>query len=178
MGGNKQFHLVETPEGEKSLVAAAFDTIADASSKMVVVLGHRAGEVAAVLAPRQFASIVVDPDAPMIESIKAGLNHALNKKATFFNNTVILLQLGDHPELAGRTLDTLLATAGNKPGQAVVPTYHGKGGHPVVLPRSIAEQILTDDCSGGLRQFWLDRPELCQRIEVDDPGVVRDIDSA
>jgi molybdenum cofactor cytidylyltransferase len=174
MGGNKQFHIVTTPDGDKPLVAAAYDTIARACDRVFVVLGHRADEVATVLAPRKFEIITADPDVPMIESILAGLR-AINSRGATLAVHSILLQLGDHPALTPNTLDKLLAIAQQHPDKAIMPTYQGNGGHPVLIPTAIAAQILTIPCPDGLRQFWNDHPELCVRLEVDDPGVVSNI---
>jgi molybdenum cofactor cytidylyltransferase len=174
MGGNKQFHLVETPEGQKPLVVAAFDTIAYACDCVFVVLGHRADEVAAILAPRQFETVVADADVPMIDSIKAGLSRIATRSG---DSSAILLQLGDHPALESGTLDKLLAVAQQHPDKAIMPIYRGNGGHPVLIPSAIARIILDSPCPDGLRQFWLDHPDLCTRLEVDDSSVVRNINT-
>jgi molybdenum cofactor cytidylyltransferase len=174
MGGNKQFHIVQTADGEKPLVAAAFDTIAPVCDEMIVVLGHRAEEVAATLGDRRFETILSDPDAPMFESIRTGIQITLSRTAT---QSGILLQLGDHPTLEPSTLDMLLAIAAKHPNKAIMPTYQGNGGHPVLIPYSTAEQILATPCPDGLRGFWKNHPELCMRIEVDDENIVKDLDT-
>jgi CTP:molybdopterin cytidylyltransferase MocA len=230
MGGNKQFHVVQTPEGEKSLVAAAFDTISSACEKMIVVLGHRAEEVAAALGERKFEIVTANPDVPMFDSIHAGLSR-IATRSEFQNppprplprptlpeggcllpslpegehlipslpegehlipslwegrplragegpgEEYVLLQLGDHPSLNANTLNQIFATAAAHPDKAIMPTYQGNGGHPVLIPASIAQQILSSPCPDGLRGFWIDHPELCVRMEVDDPSVTRDIDT-
>jgi molybdenum cofactor cytidylyltransferase len=180
MGGNKQFHLVPTGDGEKPLVAAAFDTIASTCEAMFVVVGHRADEVVAALENRKFQVVESDPDAPMINSIKTGLQAALEFSRTVTrsgDNVSILLQLGDHPAISPQTLVQIATIASEHPGKAIMPTFNGNGGHPVLIPATIAEQILTADDAGGLRQFWLDHADLCMRIEVADPSVVHDIDT-
>lgn len=180
MGGNKQFHPVQTLTGEKPLVAAAFDTIASVCDAMFVVLGHRSEEAATALGDREFEIVTVDPDAPMFNSICAGLSAALTPSRTATrsgNQHSVLLQLGDHPAIEESTLEKLFAMAAENPNKAVMPTYEDHGGHPVLITQAIAEKILITPCPDGLRQFWLDHAELCVRFEVDDPGVTRDIDN-
>jgi CTP:molybdopterin cytidylyltransferase MocA len=216
MGGNKQFHVVKTADGEKPLVAAAFDTIVPVCETMFVVLGHRAEEVAAALGERKFEIVLSDPDAPMFESICLGLQAALSRIATpsglqnppprplprptlpegecllsslregrppkklemqRAGEGLLMLQLGDHPSLNPTTLHQIIATATEHPDKAIMPTYQANGGHPVLIPASIAEQILATSCPDGLRGFWSEHPELCVRFEVGDPGVIRDIDT-
>jgi molybdenum cofactor cytidylyltransferase len=173
MGGNKQFHLVPTSAGEKPLVAAAFDTIAAVCDSMFVVLGHRAEEVAAALGERKFQIVESDPDAPMFQSIQAGLRAPLNVDLS----VSILLQLGDHPALDEITLEKLFASAVENPDKVVMPTYQDNGGHPVLIPSAVAKIILATDCPDGLRQFWIDHADLCMRIRVDDLGVIRNINA-
>ncbi len=189
LGGNKQFHLVPTIAGKKPLVAAAFDTIAPVCEKMFVVLGHRADEVATALKkgselflrpenssdPFAYVSqyICVDPDAPMFNSVQVGLRAALTADPT----AKILLQLGDHPALQPSTIEKIFAVAQVNPDKAVMPTFGDNGGHPVLIPASLAAMILAAECPDGLRQFWLEHAELCVRIPVDDEGVVQDIDT-
>lgn len=178
MGGNKQFHIVQTAQGEKPLVAAAFDTIASACDAMIVVLGHRAEEVAAALSPREFETVLVDPDAPMFNSFSAGLHASLSRRVTPAGESpAILLQLGDHPALDPSTLERIFTTAAKYPDKAIMPIYQNNGGHPVLIPASITEQIVAITCPDGLRGFWQERPELSVRLEVDDPRVIHDIDT-
>lgn len=173
MGGRKQWHLWETPQGNKRLVAAAFDAIEFVCDPMVVVLGHEAEGVAGLLAGRTFRTVLSDPDAPMFESIRAGLELAqqLNCRAH------VLLHPADHPEVAESTLQALLATAAEQPTRAVLPDYQGRGGHPVLIPPSICHRLLGAHCPAGLRQFWIDHPELCVRLPVDDERTICDIDT-
>jgi CTP:molybdopterin cytidylyltransferase MocA len=89
----------------------------------------------------------------------------------------LLLQLGDHPALESGTLDKLLAIVTDNPAKAVMPTYQGNGGHPVLIPAKVAEKILGSPCPDGLRGFWLDHPDLCMRVKVADPGVVHNINT-
>jgi molybdenum cofactor cytidylyltransferase len=173
MGGRKQWHLWPTPQGNKPLVAAAFDAIDFVCDPMVVVLGHEVEGVAELLEDRMFQTVLSDPDAPMFESIRAGLNltYQLNRHAH------VLLHLADHPEVAESTLQALLATAAEQPDRAILPDYRGRGGHPVLIPPAICCRIQEANSPGGLRQFWLNHPELCVRLPVDDQRTIHDIDT-
>ncbi len=172
MNGGKQFHPVATESGEKPLVASAFDSIAAVCRSMIVVVGHRAEEVLAVLGDRDFESVVADADAPMFRSVQAGLRAAQSCD----QEASALLQLGDHPQVARATLLLMMAIATDNPTKAVMPEYQGEGGHPVSLPPQLIRELLTTECPDGLRGFWNAFPEKCMRIAVNDPAVVRDID--
>jgi molybdenum cofactor cytidylyltransferase len=122
--------------------------------------------------------VLSDPDAPMFDSIVAGLSHVHSRRATPSGDSLaILLQLGDYPALNPTTLDQILVAAAEHPDKAIMPTYQGNGGHPVLIPAAIAEQILAAPCPDGLRGFWQENFELAMRIEVNDADVIRDIDT-
>ena len=177
MGGGKQ--LVDWPAagGVKPLVAAAFDAVAPVCDTVIVVVGHDAAAVCEAITPREFRAVESDPDGPMFDSICAGLHTArqIDPQAD------LLLHPGDHPEVARATLDALIQAtcdvSSGQPVRAVMPEYQGRGGHPVLIPAALIDEILNYPGPGGLRQLWLDRPGLCMRLPVNDPTVVRDIDT-
>ena len=174
MNGGKQFYPWPTADGKKPLVAAAFDAVAPACDAMIVVLGHRAAEVAVALGERQFQAVQSDPDAPMFESIRVVIQAALETSP----ESTVLLQPGDHPEVQPATLEQILTISGKHPDRVIVPEFQGRGGHPVLIPAGIAQRLLTTDCPQGLGQYWTDHSELCLRLSVDDESVVRDVDTA
>jgi molybdenum cofactor cytidylyltransferase len=173
MGGKKQLAPWPTATGTMPLVAAAFDSIRSICDEMVVVLGHDADVVALALNGRLFHRVETDPHAPMFESIRAGLRLAQRIDPT----AAIILQPGDHPEVAATTLDVLTNCSSERPTQTIIPEYAGRGGHPIVIPPDIAALLVEAECPAGLGQFWSDHPELCHRVPINDPSVVRDIDT-
>jgi molybdenum cofactor cytidylyltransferase len=173
MKSTKQLKLWPTSDGPKPLVCAAFDAICPICDAMVVVLGHAADSVAAALDDRKFHPVSSDPDRPMFDSIRAGLNAACEIDA----DATIVLQPGDHPEVAEATLNVLVDYSLKQPLRTVIPKYSGRGGHPVLIPPNVAKLILENACPDGLGQFWANHPELCDRIAIDDPSILKDIDT-
>jgi molybdenum cofactor cytidylyltransferase len=173
MGRTKQLVEWETADGPKPLVAAAFDTVHAICDEMVVVLGHDAEAVATALASRAYHRRESDSDAPMFESIRAGLRAAQSTDAA----ATVVLQPGDHPEVAVETLAALADWSLKRPAQAIIPEHRGRGGHPVFIPSPVVEILIAADCPTGLGDFWLAHPELCLRVPVADPAVTRDVDT-
>jgi molybdenum cofactor cytidylyltransferase len=174
MGGKKQLTPWQSPVGDaKPLVAAAYDAISPICERIVVVVGHEAEAVAAALGERPFERALGDADEPMFESIRVGLRavRRLDQKA------YVVLQPGDHPEVSAATLKLLKDWSLKRPVRAVIPEYGGRGGHPALIPPDLVAQLAQTECPDGLGQFWLDHPELCERVSVNDAGVVRDIDT-
>lgn len=166
-GSTKQLAL--TPSG-LPLVASAFDTIESACTAMIVVTGHDREAVIAALGERVFTSVEADPDAPMVESIRAGLRAIRTRDAA----ASALIQPGDHPDVAASTLRTVLVNA--SPDRGVMPECGGKGGHPVLVPPALFDRILDEPLPDGLRGLWLADPGSCLRVVVDDATSTQDVD--
>jgi CTP:molybdopterin cytidylyltransferase MocA len=145
---------------------------------MFVVLGHEADAVMAALAGRQFRYYSFGEPGEMFRSVRIGLAVAQLKCDDDINSPVqLLLHLADHPEVRRDTLEVIVSAAGEHPECAVMPQFRSKGGHPVLIPPNVSQLICGYEGAGGLRQFWLDRPDLCVRLPVDDSGVVFDVDT-
>jgi molybdenum cofactor cytidylyltransferase len=173
MGRTKQVLPVETPEGQRPLVAAAFDSIAAVCLSMVVVLGHEQAAVLSALGDRKFQRVTSDPDAEMFASTRAGLEatRQIDPQAD------VLLHPGDHPAVERKTLNSLIRVGSNHPHCAIMPVYRGKGGHPVLIPARLVDSICSYHGAGGLRQFWTENPATCLRLVVSDSQVVKDLDT-
>jgi molybdenum cofactor cytidylyltransferase len=177
MGTTKQLLAVPTPAGGRvPMVVAAYDLLAPSCSEgVVVVTGHDAGGVVHALGSRAFLPVASDPDADMLVSVKAGLGAA---RRAFPRAGAVWLHLADHPFVDAATLRVVArAFADAHERRAVMPVHAGRGGHPALIPAGLVDEILTWDGAGGLRAFWVERPERCVRIEVPDPGVTRDLDT-
>ena len=173
MGGRKQLTPWPGTDGSKPLVAASFDAIRPICNEMIVVVGHLAEAVIAALGERPFHRVDSDPDAPMYESIRAGLRAVLDLDS----GATAVVQPVDHPEVGLNTLQVLTGWSLKRPAEAIIPQHADCGGHPVLIPSHICRTLIEADCPRGLGQFWLDHPELCHRVPVDDATVARDIDT-
>lgn len=75
------------------------------------------------------------------------------------------------------TPDTLSALI-RKEGSIVIPSYHGKGGHPVLLDKSVIPQILDYQSENGLRGAM----QACDAgrtwLEVEDRGILTNVNNA
>jgi molybdenum cofactor cytidylyltransferase len=174
MGRTKQLVQLPTAHGTKPLVAAAYDAVCAICDEIVIVVGHDAEAVVAALGSRAFHRASSGPDVPMFESIRAGLLAAQSIDAA----ATVVLQPGDHPQVAMETLATLADWSLKRPAQAIIPEYGGHGGHPVFIPSPLANILSAADCPTGLGDFLLENPELCVRVPVADATVVRDVDTA
>ncbi len=84
----------------------------------------------------------------------------------------------DHPFVAARTLETLLAARDTDLlGVWFLPTYEGRGGHPVVWRPEVVRNVLELRPDAPLRSLLPEFGPQVRRVPVGDPGVVEAIDT-
>jgi CTP:molybdopterin cytidylyltransferase MocA len=109
-----------------------------------------------------------DPASDMAGSVRVGL------QATDPAVRSVLVSLADHPLVTPGTIAAILAEGAASPGSIIIPTYRGRRGHPTLFPRSIIDTILS---VGTLRDVIADNRGAVRRLDVDDEGVVLDMDT-
>jgi CTP:molybdopterin cytidylyltransferase MocA len=104
-----------------------------------------------------------EPGLDMFASLRIGLRRLVGEEGW---NRVALLPV-DHPLVRPRTVTVLAVSTPS----AVIPSYRGKRGHPVVIDRATAEMIASDRLAGPTLREVL-RGVGAVDLEVDDPGTV------
>lgn len=83
-----------------------------------------------------------------------------------------LVALGDMPYVRADTVRRVAASI--EPVHVFVPVCRGRRGHPRGIGRDHGEKLLSLDGDRGAQALFAG--DLCIEIEVDDPGVLEDID--
>lgn len=149
----------------KPLVAHAVDAALAAGLPVLVVLGDRADAVRAALAGREIAfTHALDHAEGMAASLRAGI------AAVPLEWDALLVVLGDMPLIRPATLAALASTQG-----IVIPLYDGRRGNPVRWPRAHFPALAALTGDTGARAL-LDRHSV-NLVNVDDPGILADIDT-
>lgn len=87
-----------------------------------------------------------------------------------------VIALADMPYIRPETIGKIAASLAA--GAAIVaPAYRGERGHPVGLSARFRRQLEALRGDEGARSVLKENPGLVKLIEVDDPGVCRDIDT-
>lgn len=137
-----------------------------------VVVGHRAKEVIPVVT-RLGARPVFNGDYPagMYSSVRAGVRTLDGAEAAFF-----LLPgdcLPDRPETLAQIASRFL-----EGGTGILhPTFGGKRGHPPLISTAYRNAILAQDPPGGLKALLAEQGDDTAEVEVDDAGILSDLDS-
>ncbi len=144
------------------------------AERVVVVLGHRAGELRPLLEGKEGVDWTFNPDYRQgkTTSIKAGLS-ALNPDEA---EDILLLNV-DQPRTAADVARILSAHRAH--GYAVtVPEYRGKGGHPIVLSAALLPELREiGEESQGIKAVVRRRPESVNRVPLENPEIVLDLNT-
>lgn len=117
--------------------------------------------------PGVVIAINPDPDRGMLSSLQCGLAMAPRDARVLFTPL-------DYPALRESTIQRLAATD----GEIVIPRHAGERGHPVCVSSEIARQLLALPLDTGTPADVIRRdPNRIRYVDVDDPGILRDIDN-
>jgi molybdenum cofactor cytidylyltransferase len=156
------------------MVARAVDAlIASAATDIVVVTGHQADQVRAVLAGRAVA-FVHNPEfaGGLSTSVKAGIA-ALPEDADG-----ALVCLGDMPLVGPAHLDRLIAAFNPLEGRLIcVPTYDGQRGNPVLWARQLFGEMAGLSGDVGARGLLERHADAVCEVAMNDAGVLLDVDT-
>lgn len=90
----------------------------------------------------------------------------------------VLVCLGDMPFVRPATIDAVLQHfAETPPDSIILPTYHDQPGHPVLFSITYRDEMMALDGDVGARSVLEAHASAVQRVPVDDPGVLRDVDT-
>ena len=163
------------PIGDKTLIRRVAESISAVSSisPLIVVTGHLQAEVIQSLAglPITFAH---NPDydaGGMLSSIQTGL------RAIPEDTDAVLIMLGDQPTIRPDTVQSLINCWQSTQPPAVVPVYHEKRGHPVVICGRSRSEILALKPDQTLKTFMTHHERDLVELSVDDPATTIDVDT-
>lgn len=159
------------PFGGSTLLETILETLAAAGITDIVTVLRPDLPEAADRANRSGARVVFNPhpEEEMLVSIRLGLE-AISPEAA-----AVFIWPADHPAVSRGTIGLL--ARGADPARALVPSYRSRRGHPALVGRDLVAVIGQIPPREGLRHLWRMRPEALLEIPVEDPGVVRNIDT-
>lgn len=170
MGKAKQL----LPLGDRPAIVRCLESIRRAGiDDIVAVVGPKDGKTGdeIIEAIKEFPVTVVRnevPEADMSQSLRFGLRNVRAAASGVF------VCLADQPLVKAETLMSMYLQHLEKPGMIILPVYHGKKGHPPLLPREIAAEL---DVLPTLRDLIGKHSREVYRLEVIDEGVVIDMDT-
>ena len=167
-GGRKLLTLID---GEPLLDRTIAALLNGGVGQVIVVVPPDADElkrdVNAFNDARVWPVVNPDPSRGMFSSLQAGLAEA--------QGDALLVLPADMPFVQSGTVAILLDVFASRPA-IVSPRYQGKRGHPVILPPALRDEIRAAETTLTLHDILKRHPDLRVDVDVEDRGVVRDVD--
>jgi CTP:molybdopterin cytidylyltransferase MocA len=153
------------------MVSAGIDHI-------VLVLGHRGGDILRVLRSRDypFLKTAFNPryaDSDMMASARIGLAMA----QSWAGLEAVFVLPADMPKIRSGTYDALIRCMRLNSAQVVIPVYGGKRAHPPLIHAGCLDSLIGHQGEGGLKAALdaFSGGTVC--LPVEDRGCVLDADS-
>jgi molybdenum cofactor cytidylyltransferase len=153
------------PLGDRTVLQRCVDSMRRAVPRIWVVTGWQADRVQALFGDDPQVKLVPNPHyrQGMFSSVQAGLARVEAARA--------FLTPGDYALISPVVYDRMLQVE----AEIVIPTYHRKKGHPVLLSQAAIAEILALPGDAILRDYI--QAKGFATLEVDDDGILLDIDT-
>ena len=140
--------------------------------RTIVVLGHGGERIEAGLTRSREVLFCTnpDPDRGMLSSLQCGLI-----AVTPATDAVIFTPV-DYPNIQQSTIGRLAQAFALHGAPVTIPVHDGKRGHPVCISRDVIAQLLALPTNAQARDVIRAYRPLTHLVEVNDPGILADID--
>ncbi len=159
------------PLGGRAAIEWIAEVVGRRLDEVVVVLGHRAAEIAPVLAAYPVRWVInADYQTGMLSSMQCGVR-AVDRTADY------LICLGDQPRLSGAVVEQVLQARKQIGAGIIIPTANGKRGHPVLIRNTYRAKILGLPLDVGLNAVTRGHPEDTCELPVAEAAILTDMDT-
>lgn len=90
--------------------------------------------------------------------------------------SAMVVLLGDMPYIKRETIEAMIDLHKTTRSKIIIPIYHGRRGHPVLLSCIYKEEIYNTAGDMGAREIIKRHSDEIVYLETDDPGILQDID--
>jgi molybdenum cofactor cytidylyltransferase len=167
MGTTKQL----LPFGNSTLLETVIDKMRrSGANEVIVVLGASADEIRRTI-HLDGVRVVIN------EEFRDGMGASLRRGIAEVNTDAALVVLADQPFVEIDTINRLIAEYRTHKPQIAIPLYRGFRGNPVLLDRSVFPEIIQLSGDIGCRAIFGTHSENILKVQVEDIGVLLDIDT-
>ena len=172
MGRSKA--LLVAPDG-LTFVARLVQTLVRGGIDAPLVVGRSDDDQLHAEVESVGARLVINPDADQggqLSSLLAGL-----RKADVPGVRGVMVIPVDAPLVAPETVSRLIAVFSETSGPITRARYQGRNGHPVIFSRAVFDDLRHASAETGAKAVLRAHQDSIVNVDVDDPGVVADIDT-
>ena len=159
---------------DESFIAHTTALALGVATRLVIVLGSHADRIRPAVAHDARVVVVENAnfDRGQLSSLKVGLAEIIAG-----GSDAVVVHLADHPLVAPATFRSLVDAYRATAKPIVVVRYRGGRGHPVLFDRTVFAELMAAPEDQGARVVVNADPSRVNQVEVDDPGVVLDLDT-
>lgn len=163
--------LLETVDGDPMVRLAASTLLESRVDDVVAVVGYECDRVRDALDDLEL-SIGENPEyrEGQATSVRTGLEAVTNRA------DAAVFSLGDMPFVGPASVDALIDAYRANLGDALATAYDGTRGNPVLFDRTHFDALTAVEGDVGGRRILLEGANSAL-VAVDDPGVLRDVDT-
>ena len=158
----------------ETFIARTVNLMLGAAGRVVVVLGAYADRIAPAVPSDARVTIVNNPhfERGQLSSLKVGLERIAPGDAD-----AILVHLADHPLVTPTTFQAIVTEFARAGHPIVIARHLGRRGHPVAFARTLFGELVAAPEDQGARSVVNADPARVSYLDVNDPGVVLDLDT-
>ena len=160
------------PYGGGTVIEASAANALAAADQAVIVLGKRGDQIRELLS-RRFGDRLIFAENPDYASTDMLCSVRIGLKAVKGIIDAFCIAPADMPAISPEVYSSLARSFHDD--EILIPTVHGKRGHPPLISARLIPEILCYDGTDGLRGFY--REHKVREIPVDDKGALTDIDT-
>ncbi|HEV3469047.1 MAG TPA: nucleotidyltransferase family protein [Pyrinomonadaceae bacterium] len=162
------------PFGAGTVAGACVESLRGAGvGEVVVVVGHRAGEVRAALAGTPGVRFALNEEA----GSEMGVSVARGVEAVSGGAEAVIVALVDQPAVPPSAVETLIEARRRTGARLIIPEWEGRGGHPVLIDLCFRGELLGLVAQSGLRALFDAHRAEVLRVPAGSPFVARDMDT-
>jgi molybdenum cofactor cytidylyltransferase len=171
MGSAKQL----LPLGDSTVLERTITNVRGAEmNEIVLVLGASAETIRRQLPLSLLEGLNVVVNRAYREGMSSSLRTGIS--ALDQGTEAALIILGDQPFIRSQTMDQVIRAYRRDQAKIVIPSFHGTRGNPVLLDRSVFFEVMALEGDVGSRAIFDSHLEEIAKVEVEDEGILLDID--
>lgn len=172
MGEPKQLLRV----GDTTILERTLENVrGTAVDEIVLVLGFATDKIRHQIPARLLDDVTVVVNENFGQGMATSLRMGLS--AVRVRASAALIVLADQPFVRPATIDRIVEHYRSSGEEIIIPCYKGQRGNPVLLDRAIFAEAMALEGDTGCRAIFANHPAGVLEVDVDDQGVVLDIDS-
>lgn len=159
--------------GSETFIERAIRVLTEGGCRSIVAVVNGQDDGLERLARSQGATIAINADAAseQLDSVRCGMRALPEDWAA-----VAILPV-DVPLVSAQTVQLLIEAFREQPAPLLLPFHNGVAGHPLVVARAIATEVLEGQWEEGMRSLIMSHARDLREVRVTDPGILIDVDT-